>query len=371
VCIPRDGGAIFAFSHNGEVVVPVAREFAGCVNWMDSSGARAPCAQSLPLLRNHAMPRICASLILLPFVFLHVATVAAQTDSKAGTLLGRWDLTVKGPGGDYPSWIEISKSGHSTLVGGYVGQFGSVRPISKIEIVDGGFRFTVPPQWERRKTDVEVTGRLEGEALRGELTDDQGKKLVWEAQRAPALDDEHDVVWGAPIDLLKDTKLGGWKSRAADGKHGWQLIDGVLANEKPGQDIISEQKFTDFRLVAEFRYPKGSNSGIYLRGRYEFQIEDNFGQAPESHKAGGIYGFLTPSFNAIKPAGEWQSVEITLIGRRVTAVLNEKRILDQQLIPGITGGALDSNEGEPGPIMIQGDHGPVEFRKLVVTPAKE
>ena len=134
--------------------------------------------------------------------------------------------------------------------------------------------------------------------------------------------------------------------------------------------MVTKQKFTDFKLHAEFRYPKGSNSGVYLRGRYEVQVEDNYGKDPESHLIGGVYGFLTPSSNPAKKPGEWQTYDITLVGRTVTVLLNGERVIDRQVIPGITGGALDSDEGLPGPIMLQGDHGPVEFRKLTLTPAK-
>ena len=81
------------------------------------------------------------------------------------------------------------------------------------------------------------------------------------------------------------------------------------------------------------------------------------------------YGFLTPSVNAGKPANEWHSYEITLVGRSVTIVLNREKVIDRQVIPGITGGALDSNEGEPGPLMLQGDHGPISFRNNILTPA--
>ena len=118
----------------------------------------------------------------------------------------------------------------------------------------------------------------------------------------------------------------------------------------------------------EFRYPRQSNSGVYLRGRYEIQIEDSHGEEPDSHRIGGVYGFLTPSVNAAKEPGEWQTLEAVLVGRTVTVVLNGERIIDRQAIPGITGGALDSDEGSPGPIMLQGDHGQVEFRKLTLTP---
>jgi hypothetical protein len=123
-------------------------------------------------------------------------------------------------------------------------------------------------------------------------------------------------------------------------------------------------------LHIEFRYPKESNSGVYLRGRYEVQVEDNKGKEPSSTYFGGVYGFLTPNEMAAKAAGEWQSYDITLVGRKVTVVANGKKIICDQNIPGITGGALDSNEGAPGPIMLQGDHGPIEYRNIVITPAK-
>ncbi|HAV62346.1 MAG TPA: DUF1080 domain-containing protein, partial [Verrucomicrobiales bacterium] len=152
--------------------------------------------------------------------------------------------------------------------------------------------------------------------------------------------------------------------------NGWEVKDGLLVNARPGNDLVTERKFNDFKLRAEFRYPKGSNSGLYLRGRYEVQIEDNFGQEINSHRIGGVYGFLTPRVNAAKPAGEWQTMEITLVGRVVTVVLNGEPIIERQAIPGITGGALDSDEGAPGPLLIQGDHGPVEFRELTLTPAE-
>jgi hypothetical protein len=98
------------------------------------------------------------------------------------------------------------------------------------------------------------------------------------------------------------------------------------------------------------------------------QIEDNYGQEPDNEKIGGVYGFLTPCVNAAKKPGEWQSMDITLVGRVVSVLLNDQRVIDRQTIPGITGGALDSAEGEPGPILLQGDHGPIEFRNLVLRP---
>ena len=124
--------------------------------------------------------------------------------------------------------------------------------------------------------------------------------------------------WGDSIDLFNGRDLSGWKPGSSGVKNGWLVRDGVLVNAKPGNDLQTECRFTDFKLYAEFRYPKGSNSGVYLRGRYEVQIEDDYGGEPDSHHIGGVYGFLTPCVNAAKKAGEWQTLEVTLIGRQVT-----------------------------------------------------
>ncbi len=282
-------------------------------------------------------------------------------------IIGRWDLIVQGPEGEYPSWLEVRRSGNRTLVGSFVGQFGSARPISRVEFDNGHLRFSIPPQWEQRQDDLRFEGQLEGEMLRGETTDDKGRRLAWTARRAPSLQRTRPPSWGAPIELFKGKDLTGWKPRSTQKKNGWLVRDGLLVNATPGNDLLTERTFTDFQLHAEFRYPPRSNSGIYLRGRYEVQIEDNYGEEPECHKIGGIYGFLTPSVNAAKKAGEWQTLDVTLVGRVVTIVLNGERVIDWQAIPGITGGAVDSNEGTPGPILVQGDHGPIEFRKLTLT----
>jgi hypothetical protein len=308
------------------------------------------------------------------FLLLSTACVFAADDEQPAKLrqliVGRWDITVQTPDGSYPSWLEVRRSGYTTLVGSFVGQFGSARPIARVEFENGRLRFSVPPQWEKRKEDVRFEGRLEGDALRGETTDDAGRQVTWTARRAPSLQRPQPPRWGKPIELLNGKDLAGWKPRTAGTKNGWVVRDGILVNAEPGNDLITERKFVDFKLQAEFRYPRRSNSGIYLRGRYEVQIEDNYGEEADSHKIGGIYGFLTPSVNAGRKAGEWQTVDITLVGRVVTVVLNGERIIDRQTIPGMTGGALDSDEGSPGPILLQGDHGPVEFRRLTVTPGE-
>lgn len=310
-------------------------------------------------MKTSAVFLVCAAVV--------GAAAFAEPPSGSDALIGRWDLNVQDGNLEYPSWLEVRQSGRGTLVGSYVARFGSARPISKVELADGKFRFVVPPQWEHRTTDVVFEGKVETGMIWGETTNDDGKKVAWEGRRAPSLKRDKKPVWGATIELFNGKDLAGWKPRSPDVKNGWIVKDGALYNETPGNDLVTEQAFGDFKLHAEFRYPKGSNSGIYLRGRYEFQIEDNGDDEPESHKIGGIYGFLTPSINASKKPDEWQSCDIELVGRVITVVLNGQRIIDRQTIPGITGGALDSKEGEPGPIMIQGDHGSVEFRKLTLT----
>jgi hypothetical protein len=291
------------------------------------------------------------------------------TEREPPPVVGRWDLTVRGPEGEYPSWLDVRQSGFRTLVGTFVGRTGSARPISLVEFEKGRVHFAIPPQWERRTDDQRFEGQLQGDVLVGETTDDKGRRVNWKARRAPSLARTQPPRWGEPVELFNGRDLAGWKPRNPRLKNGWLVREGLLVNAAPGNDLLTERTFMDFKLLAEFRYPRRSNSGIYLRGRYEVQIEDNHGEEePDSHKIGGVYGFLTPCANAGKGPGEWQTLEVTLAGRTVTVVLNGERIIDRQAIPGITGGALDSDEGEPGPILLQGDHGSVEFRKLTLTP---
>ncbi|WP_339925814.1 DUF1080 domain-containing protein [uncultured Cyclobacterium sp.] len=302
---------------------------------------------------------------LLVFSFLSTGNMACAQDEKK--LTGRWDLTVDMDGKQAPSWLEVKLSGTKTLVGYYVAHNGSARPISKVNYENGNVSFAIPPQWDNSDKDMVFNGKLMGEKLSGTITQSTGEKHSFTGVRAPSLVREKAPKWGKTIELFNGKNVDGWHVDGA--KNQWKVIDGILTSDAAGSNLISDQKFEDFKLTAEIRYPKGSNSGIYLRGRYEVQIEDNPGTAPSSIFFGGVYGFLTPNEMAVKSAGEWQTFEITLIGRRVSIVANGKAIITDQIIPGITGGAIDSNEGEPGAFMIQGDHGAVEFRKFEVTPA--
>jgi Domain of Unknown Function (DUF1080) len=283
------------------------------------------------------------------------------------TIQGRWDLVIHENGKEAPSWLEVYHSGSNWLVGYYVGIVGSARPISKINFSNNKISFSIPPQWEKETNDVSFEGTLQGDTLLGTLTAADGKTFSWSGHRAPLLRRTSAPLWGTPIKLFNGTNLNGWH---AMGTNQWVVEAGVLRSPHSGANLVTDKTFNDFKLHIEFRCPAGSNSGIYLRGRYEVQIEDSKGKEPQKDLMGAIYGFLTPSEMAAKAAGEWQTYDITLIGRMVTVVANGKQIICNQAIPGITGGALDSREEAPGPIYIQGDHGPIEYRNIILTPGK-
>ncbi len=296
-------------------------------------------------------------------------TFAAGTSGAQASapIIGRWDLTVQGTDGPYPSWIEVSLSGSRTLVGRFVGGGGSARPIARVEFANNVMRFAIPPQWDRENADLIAEATLTGEALKGTITLPSGEKHPFTAVRAPLLRRSAPPRWGAPVTLFNGKDLTGWTPLSDNSQ--WKAVNGELTNTKAGANLATSGKYTDFKLHIEVKYPKGGNSGIYLRGRHEVQVEDNGNKEPQSDHLGGIYGFLIPNENVSKGPDVWQTFDITFIGRRVTVVLNGKTIIGDQTIPGITGGALDSKEGEPGPIYLQGDHGPVVYRNIVLTPA--
>ncbi|MET3879573.1 hypothetical protein ABIE50_004985 [Chitinophaga sp. OAE865] len=287
---------------------------------------------------------------------------------KGGSLIGAWDIKVSENGVDKPSWLEVELSGFSTLVGRFVSTGGSARPISKVNFDNGKFSFSIPPQWEREDRDLKLEGTVTDAGISGTIHTSDGHSYSFTGVRAPDLKRTAPPVWGKPVKLFNGKDLSGWK---ALGENQWVVKDGILTSPHSGANLISEKTFSDFKLHVEFRYQAGSNSGVYLRGRYETQIIDNpKTEAPSSHLFGGIYGFLVPNDMVTLGPGQWQTYDITLVGRLVTVVANGKTIICNAAIPGITGGALDSNEGEPGPIYFQGDHGPIEFRNIVITPAK-
>lgn len=254
--------------------------------------------------------------------------------------------------------IESPKNGSIMMVhkgGEIVGRVKGGGKISDASFKDGTLSFTMH---DSRK----VTAKLKGDVLEGKTTNPDGK-FVAKRQRS----------WGKPIELFNGKDLNNWRPIGDPKKYHWKAKDGIMVNEGGGgaANIVTKAtSYRDFKLHVEFRVPKGGNSGVYLRGRHEVQVADNYGHKPSPGGCGSMYSRIVASKNASKKAGEWQTFDITFIGRYLTVVHNGVTIIDNQEVEGITGGAIDSRETEPGPIYLQGDHGPIAYRKLTLTPAK-
>ena len=306
-------------------------------------------------------------LLVIAFAGGMVVTCSASGVSDTAALLGRWDLMVYMSGRAAPSWFEVIKSGTRMLVGRFVGGGGSARPVSRYNFADGKLSFSIPPQWEREDRDLSVEGHFQGDSLVGTMVVPSGQLYKWVGYRAPSLERTAEAVWGDPVPIFDGKTLTGWH---ASGANQWVATDGILRSPHSGSNIVTDGRYMDFKLHIEFRYPKESNSGVYLRGRYEVQIEDLEGAEPPNDVISAVYGFLPPNAPASRGPGEWQTYDITLVGRLVTVVFNGQTVICRSEIPGITGGALDSKEGEPGPIYLQGDHGPIEYRNITIAVPK-
>jgi hypothetical protein len=171
--------------------------------------------------------------------------------------------------------------------------------------------------------------------------------------------------------LFNGKDLTGWHLRVPNAHNSWTVEDGILKNTvNPGEhgvDLVSDQKFTNFTVKYEYSVPDGSNSGFYLRGRHEIQILGDFASGKTAITGNGaIYNHTAPSEFVSKPGGEWQTAEATIIGDKITVILNGKKIHDNVACDRATGGELDKNVTEPGPILLQGNHGTVSFRNIVI-----
>lgn len=288
---------------------------------------------------------------------------AVWSSAETPPLVGRWDITIPAPNGQLPSWLEVTPSGNGVLVGSFVGVVGSARPISRVQFENGVLHFAIPPQWESGTGDLMVEGRLQGDTLVGTMTFPDGSQMNWSGKRAPSLHRAAAPKWGAWTTLFNGRDLKGWH---ATGPNQWRVANGILQNPKSGANIVTDSTFADYQLHVEFRFPKGSNSGVYQRGRYEVQIVDSVTADTPDDLLGSVYGFIAPSGVMPKGPNEWQSFDVTLVGRMITVIVNGKTVICNREIPGITGGALDSNEGAPGPLLLQGDHGPIEYRNIRV-----
>lgn len=285
------------------------------------------------------------------------------------SFLGRWDLTVQTPKQTRPSWIEVSED-HGQPKVLMVGFWGHATLASNVQIQGGQIQFLAPKD-TGFSDGTEIKGEVSGSGITGTATSPDGVTWQWTAKRAPSLAPNGAPQWGKPVKLFNGRNLDGWTF--ADPSHSriWKVEHGLLVKDGPGSELISKSKFEDFKLHIEFNCGPKANSGVYLRGRYEVQIEtDSASDAPDQ-RIGAIYGFLTPQPPLPRTPNVWQTYDITLVGRTITLVHDGKTVYDQQEIPGITGGALDSNEGLPGPIYLQGtEAGRVAFRNITITPAE-
>jgi Domain of Unknown Function (DUF1080) len=294
-------------------------------------------------------------------------TAAAQTASKS--ILGRWDLTLTTPTGELPSWIEISEAGGQPKIV-MVGVTDHATPLQKFKVAGTEVEFVSPKREEGFPADMSFKGKLVGHDLVGTVTDPAGVVWQWKGVRAPELKRTSPPQWGQPISLFNGKDLTGWVPRNQSQHASWKAENGTLVKDGNGPDLVNTSKFEDFKLHIEFNCGPHANSGVFLRGRYEVQVETDSAAEPNSHHTGGIYGFLDPTPEQPRKPGVWQTFDITLVGRNVTVVQNGITVIDHKDIPGITGGALDSHEGLPGPIYLQASEvGRVAYRNIVITPA--
>ena len=289
---------------------------------------------------------------------------AAPAQAQNNPFVGTWNITGDPPNDNYVYWLEVKDEG-GKLSAMFLNRGGSPVPANDVRMADGQLTFSLPA---RNNTTPTVSLRAQDGKLTGTVGPQSVKVTGVRPPQWAACDANAKHAFGKPVVLFGGKSLDAWTVQHKDRPMGWSVEDGVMTNQPKANNLISKQEFDDFRLEAEYKLSPKGNSGIYLRGRYEMQVLDDAGTEPESHGHMSMYARKAPAVNASKPAGEWQTAQITIVGNCVTAVLNGKTVHDNARLAGITGGALDAKEDEPGPIMIQGDHEVVWFRKLVVTP---
>ena len=316
--------------------------------------------------------RIRAFLIFLLSAFVVLACLVSGSASPGGddALLGRWDITAAGAQSGLPTncWLELKRE-QGEIKGRFNAGQGAVFDLPQVTIDKANLTFQYPEGHPPNVTQQVWRATMKNGGLVG-TADTEGQTLSWTGVRGP--------VWptapperkpGKPIDLFNGKDVSNWLCQDPHHPMGWFVKDGILMNVgKNACNIYTRQKFNDFKLNVEFNVDPESNSGVYLRGRYEIQILDGYHRPMDVHSQGALYGFIVPAAKADKPAGEWQTYEITLIANHVSVIMNGTKIIDNGEVPGITGGALDANEKGPGPILLQGDHGRVQFRKVRLTP---
>ncbi|MEN6334559.1 MAG: DUF1080 domain-containing protein [Phycisphaerales bacterium] len=320
---------------------------------------------------------------------LGIASAAALA-GEADPFIGRWALTIPGGGA---GWLGVTQeNGYldaSILWGG-----GSVLPVDSVFTAGDSLCVIRLQKVERKDAAGKVVrtqmfpeaimARVDGDTLELTQIRPNTNGLGVEEQQftgkrippLPAAPDLSKVKFGSPVVLFDGKNMDAWKLINPNDKSGWSVQDGLLVNKPVQQEghhvsygnLRTVAEFEDFNIKLEVNVDKGQNSGVYLRGIYEVQVADTYGRPLDSHNMGGVYSRITPTAAAEKPAGQWQTMDITLVDRHVTVILNGQKIIDNQPVLGCTGGALTSDEFKPGPIYLQGDHTGITYRNIVLRP---
>jgi hypothetical protein len=281
---------------------------------------------------------------------------------------GRWDITVHNSPRGRAWWLQVEGAGTPGIKGKFVGfPGGDLNDIQHISIDNGELRFS----YDGRSVHQEYRARLAAGKLEGTFESGDAK-LQWTGAHPPEITDADDGSWhaGKPVNVFNGKDTSNWHGLMPAASLGWSAADGLLKGNGSAVDLVSNDKFWNFNLHVEYRTPPHSNSGIGLRGCYEVQILEDYGRALDRHSNAALYSRIVPTENVTKSAGEWQIYDIHLVGRHVTITLNSKTVTKGE-IDGLTAMAGNPDEGVPGPIMLQGDHGPVEFRSIVLTPLEK
>lgn len=321
--------------------------------------------------------------------FLFAALISNGQNAKKD-FYGMWTIAIDGGS---VGWLNVHEN-NGYLDAELLWQGGSVLPVANVYFEDDKNLVVTRTQEQLmdrgnengRKMVVTQTYRftkkgdkLEGVAIspsRDRMSVGTTKFQAWKLPPVPAAPDLSKVKYGQPIELFNGKDLTGWRLINPQQANGFKVVDGVLINDPVNQEgkrvnfgnLRTDREFEDFNLKLEVNVPEHSNSGVYLRGMYEIQVVDSYGKELDSHNMGGLYSRVAPVVAAERKGGEWQTMDITLCDRHVTVILNGKKIIDNQPAYGPTGGAMIADVFKPGPIYLQGDHGKVSYRNLVLTP---
>jgi len=174
----------------------------------------------------------------------------AKHEASIRPFLGRWDLTLKAPDREYPSWLEVTEE-QGQLKAQMVGRWGNARPLPKVEIVAEELTFVSPKEAEDRKDDMVFEAKLVGSRLVGKTTGPDGTPWPWTGERAPALKRAGTPKWGRPVTLFNGKDLSGWKPDK-ENANAWKVENGTLVSPGHGPELIATRPFGDFKLHIEF-----------------------------------------------------------------------------------------------------------------------